>query len=83
MAKEDDQSPKLDAKGVKLIQSIVGTALYIGRLLEMMILVTCNDIGIQQTQSTTNMLSLLSWLLDYMAIYPNPSITYKASDMCL
>jgi len=82
-AKEEDVSPKLDAKGIKLIQSIVGAALYIGRLLEMTILVTCNDIGIQQTQSTTNTLSLTSWLLDYMATYPNPSITYKASDMCL
>jgi hypothetical protein len=49
----------------------------------MTILVTCNDIAIQQTQSTTNTLNLASWLLDYLATYPNPSITFKASDMCL
>jgi len=49
----------------------------------MTLLVTCNDIGIQQTKSTTNTLNLISWLLDYMATYPNPSITFKASDMVL
>jgi len=49
----------------------------------MTLLVTCNDLSIQQTKSTTNTLNLASWLLDYMATYPNPSITYKASDMIL
>ena len=65
------------------MQSIVGTALRIGRLLEMTILVTCNNVGIQQKQSTTNVLNLSSCFLDHMAAYPNPSITYKASDMHL
>jgi len=83
LAKTDDHSPKLDDKGIKLIQSIIGAALYIGRLLDMTILVACNEIAIQQTNSTTNTLNLASWLLDYMATYQNPSITYKASDMCL
>ena len=83
LAKEVDSSSKLDANGIKQIQSIVGAALYLGRLIDMTILVTCNDIAIQQTQSTTNTLNLASWLLDYLATYPNPSITFKASDMCL
>jgi len=83
LAKDEDTSPPLDSKGIKLIQSIVGATLYIARILDMTLLVTCNDIGIQQTKSTTNTLNLTSWLLDYMATYPNPSITYKASDMVL
>ena len=49
----------------------------------MTLLVTCNDIGIQQTKSTMNTLNLTAWMLDYMATYPNPSITFKASDMIL
>ena len=83
LAKEVDKSPPLDEQGIKLIQSIVGATLYIARILEMTLLVTCNDIGIQQTKSTMNTLNLTSWMLDYMATYPNPSITFKASDMIL
>ena len=83
LAKGEDTSPPLDSKGIKLIQSIVGATLYIARIRDMTLLVTCNDIGIQQTKSTMNTLNLISWLLDYMATYPNPSITYKASDMVL
>lgn len=83
LAKNDDTSPKLDSKGIKLVQSIVGATLHIARILEMTLLVTCNDIGIQQNKSTTNTLNLTSWLLDHMATYPNPSITHKASDMVL
>ena len=52
-------------------------------MLDMMILGNCNDLGLQQTKSTMNTLNLALWLLDYMATYPNPSITFKASDMVL
>ena len=52
-------------------------------MIDMTILVTCNDLGLQQTKSTMETLNLASWLLDYLATYPNPSITYKASDMIL
>ena len=82
-AKGEDTSPLLDGDGIKLVQSIVGATLYIARILEMTLLVTCNDIGIQQTKSTSNTLNLISWLLDHMATHPNPSITFKASDMIL
>ena len=82
-AKGEDKSPLLDGDGIKLVQSIVGATLYIARILDMTLLVTCNDIGIQQTKSTSNTLNLISWLLDHMATYPNPSITFKASDMIL
>ena len=47
MAKREYNSPKLDEKGIKLIWSIIEVVLYIGRLIDMIILVTCNDIGIQ------------------------------------
>ena len=73
----------MDANGIQLIQSIVGAVLYIGRILEMATLVTCNDLGLQQTQSITTTLNLASWLLDYLATYLNLSITYKVSDMIL
>ena len=47
MAIRDNNSPKLDDKGIKLIQSIIGAALYIARMIDMTELVTCNDLGIQ------------------------------------
>ena len=60
LAKGEDTSPPLDGKGITLIQSIVGATLYIARILEMTLLVTCNNIGIQQTKSTINTLNLTS-----------------------
>ena len=60
LAKGEDTSPLLDSKGIKLIQSIIGATLYIARILDMTLLVTCNDIGIQQTKSTMNTLNLTS-----------------------
>ena len=60
LATKEDTSPKLDKNGIKLIQSIRGAALYIACMIDITLLVTCNDIGIQQTQSTTNILNLAS-----------------------
>ena len=83
LTKGDDTSPPLESNSIKLVQSIVGATLYIAWILDMTLLVTCNDIGIQQTKSTTNILNLISWLLDYMTTYPNPPIIFKAFDMVL
>ena len=79
----NDESPKLDAKNIKLVQSIVGSILYGARLIDNTVLVAINEIGSQQAHSTTNTLNLCSWLLDYIATYPNPSITFKRSNMIL
>ena len=46
LAKDVDKSPPLEKQGIKLVQSIVGATLCIARILEMTLLVTCNDIGI-------------------------------------
>ena len=44
--KGEDKMPPLDSKGIKLIQSIIGAVLYITCILEMIVLGTCNDLGI-------------------------------------
>jgi len=79
----EDDSPTLDTKGNTLVRQIVGAALYIGRFIDMTLLVACNEIALQQTDATIKTLNLCTWLLDYMSTYPNPSITYKKSDMIL
>ena len=66
-----------------MIQSIVGAALYVALMIDMWQLVTCNNLGIQQTHSTVNTVNLAKWLLDYIVTYPNSLITYRASNMSL
>ena len=43
---EDDNSPILDKIGNNLVRSIVGAALYIGRFIDMTLLVACNEIAL-------------------------------------
>ena len=78
---EEEDLPILEKEGITIIQSIVGASLYFGRIIDNTILVAVNDIGSQQAKPTEKTLSLTTWLLDYMATHPNPSITYKKSDM--
>lgn len=74
MAMKEDDSPKLDPNGIKLIQSIVGAVLYYGRMIDSTVLVACNDIASQQSSATERTLRLSSWLLDYLASNPNASV---------
>ena len=76
-----DNAPKLDNHGTKQVQSIVGSILYGARLIDNPTLVAVNEIGSQKANSTMNTLKLCSWLLDYVATYPNPSLTCKRSDV--
>jgi hypothetical protein len=78
-----DNAPILNKKDNTLVRKIVGFALYMARMLDMTSLVSCNEISLQQCDATTKTLNLCSWLLDYLSTYPNPSITFKRSDMIL
>ena len=51
-ANEGDNSEKLNAKRKKIVQAIVGSFLYHGRVLETPTLVALNDIGRQQASPT-------------------------------
>ena len=79
----DDTAPILNKNDNTLVRKIVGFALYIARMLDMTSLVACNEIALQQCNATTKTLNICSWLLDYMSTYPNPSVTFKRSDMIL
>lgn len=82
-AMKEDDSPTLDKTGNNIVRSIVGAALFIGRFIDMTLLVACNEIALDQTNSTMSTMNLCTWLLDYMHTYPDPSITFKKSDMIL
>ena len=78
-----DETDKLDKKGKRLIQSIVGKFLYYGRAIENPILVALNDIGSQQATPTKNTLKAANWLMDFLACHPNEKIRYFAGTMQL
>jgi len=83
MTPEEDTSPKLDEKGIKRVQMIVGALLFIGRAVNNKLLVALSAIGTQQSKATENTNEALNQLLDYCATYPDDGIIYRASDMIL
>ena len=82
-ANDNDKSEKLDAKGKKLIQAIVGSFLYYGRALETPTLVALNDIGRQQAIPTKNTLKETEWLMDFLSHHPDAKIRFFAGNMQL
>ena len=78
-----DTSEKLDAKGIKRVQSIAGTFLYYGRAQNPLILPTLNEISNQQASPTVLTRAACDQLLDYLHTHPNAVICYYASDMIL
>ena len=82
-AKPPDLSPKLDAKGKKRVQSIVGSFLYYARAIDNTILVALNEIAASQSAPTQHTNEKIKMLLDYLSTYPEAKIRYTASDMIL
>ena len=82
-ATKEDKSKKLDAKGKKLVQKIVGTFIYYGRALETPTLVALNNIGTQQAAPTQNTLKETSWLVDFLMHHPEAKIRFFAGNMQL
>ena len=75
--------PKLDEKGIKQVQMIVGALLFIGRAVNNKLLVALSAISAQQSKATENTNEAMNQLLDYCATYPNDGIIYRTSDMVL
>ncbi len=46
--------PKLDAKGIKCVQKIVGGILFYARAVKMMVLMALSSIAVEQTKATEN-----------------------------
>jgi len=82
-AKPADSSPLLNEKGIRRIQSIVGSCLYYGRAMDGTILTSLNDIGSQQAKPTEDTNQEAAWLLDYLHTHPDAVLLFKASDMIL
>ena len=79
----EDDIPALDDKGVKRIQGIVGSLLYVGRAVNNKLLVVLSAIGAQKSKATEETAAAIEQLLDYVATYPNYGILFRAINMML
>ena len=78
-----DDTPKLDKKGTKYVQSCVGSLLYYARAVDATMHPALNEISGTQASPTQKTRSACKMLLDYAATYPLAIIRYYASDMQL
>ena len=71
-------------KDEKLVfQSILGSLLFYGRMIDSTMLITINDLSIVQTKATKTSISHLKTLLDYLHANPNSSAIHRKSDMII
>ena len=78
-----DDSPFLDPKGTRWVQSAIGSYLYYARALDNTILATLNQLGTQQALPTENTKKAVKHLLDYVYTYRQSYLQFNASDMIL
>ena len=78
-----DDTPRLSPEQVKYIQQVVGTFLFFGQAIDSTLAAALSSIASQQAKGTEATLQATRQLLDYIAMHPNPSITYLTSDMIL
>lgn len=78
-----DTAPLLSPKEIKFIQSVTGSFLYCGLMLDSTILPALNEIVATQSQPTKKTQQKAQRLMDYLNTHPNAHIRYYASDMIL
>jgi hypothetical protein len=75
--------PKLDSKGIKHVQEIVGSILYYAQAVDMMVLKALSSIAVEQMNATDKMMARCTQLLDYLSHNANAKVRFYASDMIL
>ncbi len=63
-----DTSPKLDAKGIKRVQQIVGSILYYARAVNMTVLKAPSSIAVEQTKAFDKTMARCTQLLDSLLL---------------
>ena len=82
-AKPAENSPKIDADGIKQIQIFLWTLLYYDCTINSTTLMAIYAISAAQANVTTATASAVAWSLDYSATYPDATVRYEASQMIL
>ncbi len=78
-----DISLKLSNKEIKEIQRVNGSILYYVQAVDITVLMALSSIASKQTQGMTNTMAKAKQLLYYLAMHPNATIRFRASDMVL
>ena len=76
-----DASKDLTKDEKLVFQTVLGSLLYYGQLVDSTMLTAINDLSIVQTKSTKTSKRHLNTLLDYLCANPNASMLYRKSDM--
>ncbi len=82
-AKADNVSPSATNAESQYICQVIGVLLYYGRVADSTILICFSSLAAAQSKPTAHTLSLVKWLLDYVATNPDAILTYKKSNMVL
>jgi hypothetical protein len=83
LAPAPDVSPPLDASKRLWLQSLVGAFLYYARAIDLTMLVGVGRLAAAQSRATTLTEQDAQHFLRYAATWPNATLRYKASAMCL
>jgi hypothetical protein len=78
-----DTSPKLNTKGIKRVQHIVGSILYYVRAIDLMVLKALSSIAVEQTNASDKTIGRCTQLLDYLSLNADAKVRFHASDMIL
>jgi hypothetical protein len=78
-----NDSPRLNVKGIKRVQKIVGSIFYYVQAVDMTVLMPLSSIAVEQTKATEQTMSPCRQLLDYLSGHSDAKICFHASDMIL
>jgi hypothetical protein len=78
-----NSAPKLDAKGIKRVQKIVGSILYYAWAVNMTVLMALSSIAVEQMKATEKTMARCTQLLDYLSGHADAKVCFHASDMIL
>jgi hypothetical protein len=76
-------TPKLDAKGIRQVQKIVGTILFYARAVNMMVLMALSSIMTEQTKAMEKTIARCTQLLDYLSGHMDTKVQFHAFNMIL
>jgi hypothetical protein len=75
-----DETPSLSATQCLTVQKVTGYVLYYAREVDPTILMPLNEIATEQTKATEKTQADPNQLLDYLAMHPDATIRYHASN---
>jgi hypothetical protein len=80
---EPENTPTLDAKGIRYVQQIAVSILYYAQCVDMTVLMALSLIAVEQTKATEQAIKQCIQLLDYLACNAGAKVRFYALDMIM